>query len=601
MSRGSSGHFANGGVGYFAHNDRSTKTNNAIFSDEKNEIDRSAKESFKLYRDELAKRAEAYQLRTNQKLQKNTITHKSLIINLEAHHTLKDLEAVKEYLEKSLDTKVLQVAIHRDEGHIDENNNAIKNYHAHIEMMGIDGYGISISQHQNKDKSNTRVKQTRSERLDSKFYSEFQTFLADTLKMQRGKLGSKAKRLDTYEYKEHAKRSAEAKQDIKLTVTELKKQIEQYRKDLAAKNAELQIYKQSDYADISQLKKLVKKSNVDEIFYEFVKLQNKNAEKEQEARELRAENEKLSEKAKERKEKIKELQEDLEFAIDTQNEFRQKALELMNKEPEIKTVEKIVEKPITKEVEALSTVKYRDSDEYMPWKQVAIMEQKAKNKAKKELINARETIFKHETTISTLKAEISSHKQDMSVLKRENRELESEVSTLKTKNSVLKRENSSLNAERSDKESAEVSKLRNKLTNAGEEAKEQKQKRDELEKYLLSIAEMSGVKKKDLTTYENVTNKIITNIKTLRTKLRTIAEALSVKVSDSVEVFVLKIKSLFRNSRSEATQTQEVEELKEQIKELEETNDMLHHAVQSMQKGQELKPVESQNQSQKFS
>lgn len=240
MSRGSSGHITAGGSGYFYHNDRSHDTKNSIFSDEKNEYSCTATEAMKLYRQELSKRTKAYTTRTNQKLQKNIATHRSMIINLEKHHTLKDLEKVKDYLEVSLDTKVLQIAIHRDEGYVDkETGKAVKNYHAHIEMMGIDSHGISIAQHQVKKKPKETKKDfeeraekfqhTRANRLDSKFYTKLQTFLSNTLEMKRGERGSKAKRLDTYEYKREAEKIATEK---RATIAKVKAQFKQEKQTL---------------------------------------------------------------------------------------------------------------------------------------------------------------------------------------------------------------------------------------------------------------------------------------------------------------------------------------------------------------------------------
>lgn len=240
MGRGSSGHIASGGSGYFYHNDRSHETKNSIFTDEKNEYSCSANDAMILYRTELSKRTQAYTSRTNQKLQKNIVTHRSMIINLEQHHTLDDLKKVKEWLEVSLDTKVLQIAIHRDEGHIDKDSGkVVKNYHAHIEMMGIDSYGISIAQHQVKklktetkeefEKRAEKFQHTRANRLDSKFYTKMQTFLANTLEMERGKRGSKAKRLDTYEYKREAEKIATEK---RATIAQVKAQFRQEKQTL---------------------------------------------------------------------------------------------------------------------------------------------------------------------------------------------------------------------------------------------------------------------------------------------------------------------------------------------------------------------------------
>jgi len=260
----SSIHFAKGAEGYFSHNDRSTPTKNSIFNDEKNEVSCSAIEAFKVYREELSKRAEAYTARTGQKLQKNAVTHRSAILNLHAHHTLQDLQPIINKIEKDLDTKVLQVAIHRDEGHIDDKGEAVKNIHAHLEIMGLDSNGISLAQNSFGDDNKKKRK-----RLDSTYYRELQDFVAKTLKMERGKVNSKAKRLDTYEYKNHKEKEAK-------TVKELKAEFELFRKKMLNKNKELEnkVYSKEDYQALSKLKKQLKKSNLVEIYEEFDKLKH---------------------------------------------------------------------------------------------------------------------------------------------------------------------------------------------------------------------------------------------------------------------------------------------------------------------------------------
>lgn len=74
------------------------------------------KQAYKIFRNELAIRSESYTKRTKQKLQKNTATSISAVVNLEYYHTLKDLEELRNYLETEFGTKVFQMAIHRDEG-----------------------------------------------------------------------------------------------------------------------------------------------------------------------------------------------------------------------------------------------------------------------------------------------------------------------------------------------------------------------------------------------------------------------------------------------------------------------------------------------------
>ena len=104
--------------GTVLHNARENYSKSVVFTDEKNELWNDKKISYEIYRSELKKRVEAYTNRTNQKLQKTAVTHLSAVVNLEQHHTLKDLENIKEELEKVFDTKVFQMSIHRDEGKI---------------------------------------------------------------------------------------------------------------------------------------------------------------------------------------------------------------------------------------------------------------------------------------------------------------------------------------------------------------------------------------------------------------------------------------------------------------------------------------------------
>ena len=176
----SSIHIEPGNGGFFSHNSRESETKNSIFDDEENFCSSTKKESFEIYREELKIRSAAYTKRTNQKLQKNAITHLSAISNFNKDHSPEDIKKVCNYLEEKLDTKIIQYSMHRDEGHIIENESedihesinidtAIKNYHGHIEMMGLDSQGNSIRR-----------------KLDKPFLKNLQTDVANILNMERG-------------------------------------------------------------------------------------------------------------------------------------------------------------------------------------------------------------------------------------------------------------------------------------------------------------------------------------------------------------------------------------------------------------------------------
>lgn len=302
--------------GSIGHNSREHFSYSIVFPDGKNECDATLKEAYTIYRSELQKRSEAYTKRTGQKLQKKAVTQLSAIVNLEAHHTLEDLEPIKAELEAQFGTKVYQMAIHRDEGklisksdgtefysgkdfflnHDDqqlyfdqkfmklvplEEYETQKNYHAHIEMMGLDENGNAIRQKMNR---------TALQML--------QTFTAKALKMQRGKenasytqeqmreitaivgkksdyesttlyaqkfnevakdLGyfiEKRKRKDTHDFKDAGANREQAKRDTlakQATEKDLKEEIVKLREELKANHAE-----RKDYAQLEQLNRGLK-------------------------------------------------------------------------------------------------------------------------------------------------------------------------------------------------------------------------------------------------------------------------------------------------------------------------------------------------------
>lgn len=262
----SSIHIDSGANGYFAHNSRESKTVNAIFDDEKNYCSCTNAEAFDLFKKELAIRSEAYQKRTGQKLQSKTVTHLSAIVNFNKEHTPEDIKKLCDFLEKELDTKVIQFAMHRDEGHIAENGEKIKNYHAHIEFMGLDSLGNSI-------------KRT----LKKKELINLQTKTAEILDMKRGRnyVAEKAKRpkrLDTYEFKKAKEMEAAAKESKLLKTTY--DQLLATKKDLAAAQAEVREKMKElgatreDYAKLEQLNRDLKEQ-VKENTLTIEEMQNK--------------------------------------------------------------------------------------------------------------------------------------------------------------------------------------------------------------------------------------------------------------------------------------------------------------------------------------
>jgi len=218
----SSIHIEAGNISVLKHNDRSIPTINAIFNDEANEYDITGSKALQKYHRLLKPRIEAYTKRTGQKLNKRTITHLSSIVNIKKTTTMKELRRLAIRLEILYGTRVFQIAIHRDEGHIKDGQN-IKNYHAHLEMLGLDRNGYSI-----------RRKLTR------KSLSKLQDITAEILQMQRGTNYAKEKkkrpkRLGTYEYKRAMEIKENAINNVKKEFQIIIEQREQKIKRLALK------------------------------------------------------------------------------------------------------------------------------------------------------------------------------------------------------------------------------------------------------------------------------------------------------------------------------------------------------------------------------
>jgi hypothetical protein len=186
MNNISSIHIEKGHVGEFFHNSREKNTVNSIFDTSKNITTTTAIEAIELYKKELEIRTKEYTKRTGQKLQKNTATLLSAIVNIKPNTTLKDLQKLSQKLEEKLGTKIIQISIHRDEGHNDKNGNEIINHHAHLMMLGLDEEGRSIRR-----------------KFKISLLRELQDITAQVLEMERGKKRKiwERKRLGTYEYK----------------------------------------------------------------------------------------------------------------------------------------------------------------------------------------------------------------------------------------------------------------------------------------------------------------------------------------------------------------------------------------------------------------
>jgi len=259
-------HLEEGKVGEFFHNDRTKPTKNSIFKENKVTVNRTAKEAIELYNKLLKERIEKYVQRTGRKLQKKTQTLLSVIVNIKEDTTTEELEKLAKKFEEEFGATPIQIAIHRDEGHINEAGEKVINHHAHIMLMGLDKNGFSVKR-----------------KIKTRHLRAMQDWAAEVLQMERGRSAreTKRKRLDTYQYKEAMKiKNAEVVElkkkliekeneveELKISKKELEKQISELRKQMLEYNKGLQGEKeftQEDYKALSEIKRLLKAKDLQE-------------------------------------------------------------------------------------------------------------------------------------------------------------------------------------------------------------------------------------------------------------------------------------------------------------------------------------------------
>ena len=159
-------------------------------------------------------------------------SHWEAVLNLNANHTEKDVERVAKYIAETLNIIPVAIAIHRDEGHLNERERPVYNYHAHLNFITVkDG------------RQNWRKEYIKPETL-----RQLQTEVAELLGMERGKdkRETQVERLSAKQFKAAAKQTeAQSKAQRK----ELLAEIEKLRKAYAGQG-----YKADFFRELSALK-----------------------------------------------------------------------------------------------------------------------------------------------------------------------------------------------------------------------------------------------------------------------------------------------------------------------------------------------------------
>lgn len=205
---------------------------------------RKGYEALKLKEQIIENAKEAYIKNTKQKFQAKSYEW-SAVVNIKPDTTMKDLERLAEHFETKYGFQCYQIAIHRDEGHINDYGEKVINHHAHLEFITLD--------------KQTGKNMYRRELISPKILRQIQTEVAEILEMERGqdKRISKRERVEPRKYaqlKEQEKKNqkelkAELEQE-KLSSKEIKAYIEQFRKNCTGKDLPKEFFR-----DISNLKK----------------------------------------------------------------------------------------------------------------------------------------------------------------------------------------------------------------------------------------------------------------------------------------------------------------------------------------------------------
>ena len=211
-----------------AHNDR-TLAPSYLISDRGVECDRPDEQARELKEQIIAQAKETYTSRTGQRFQAKTYEW-SAVCNIKPDTTMDDLKRLAQHFSDEYGFQCYQIAIHRDEGHIDEDGKEQINHHAHLEFITLDkNTGVNCFKMRDFPKSKMR---------------EIQSEVSQILQMQRGEDKRKSGRQRT-EPRQYAKqKEAEKKAAKKLTKAAVKAELEKVRKSCIGRGYDKDFFRQ---------------------------------------------------------------------------------------------------------------------------------------------------------------------------------------------------------------------------------------------------------------------------------------------------------------------------------------------------------------------
>ena len=361
---------------------------------------------------------QTYKQRTKRAFQ-STAYEWSAVVNIKPDTTMQDLERLSKHFNDKYGFQCYQIAIHRDEGHIDENGEKQINHHAHLEFITLD----------------MQTGRNRQRELKPQTLRQIQSEVAEILGMQRGidKRISKAERIEPRKY---AKLKEAEKKAIKTTQRETEKEaIEAFK---AVSESEEKLLNQKEKAEyLEQLRKQYKGKGLSAAFFRELGAIKKDKETQYTQKELDEAVKKAIEADREKQKPINrqefEQQTTKELKAYTEagdqkpiiSPFLQSLITLLPKDSEIskKTIRQL-EEELKKEEEE----HYND---------IEIVVTAVAKRLNIDTSNTKRLSDIHRENLKALDAKNLNFKE----LENENRLLKSEINTLKTQNKAIQEQN----------------------------------------------------------------------------------------------------------------------------------------------------------------
>ena len=400
-----------------AHNDR-TLAPSYLISDRGVECDRPDEQARELKEQIIARAKETYTSRTGQRFQAKTYEW-SAVCNIKPDTTMDDLKRLAQHFSDEYGFQCYQIAIHRDEGHIDEDGKEQINHHAHLEFITLD--------------KNTGINRQRE--LTPKKLRELQSEVSQILQMQRGEDKRKSGRQRT-EPRQYAKQKETEKKAIKTTQRESEKEaIEAFK---AVSESEEKLLNQKEKAEyLEQLRKQYKGKGLSAAFFRELGAIKKDKETQYTQKELDEAVKKAIEADREKQKPINrqefEQQTTKELKAYTEagdqkpiiSPFLQSLITLLPKNSEIskETIRQLEEE-----------LKKEEEEHYNDIKIVVTAVAKRLNI---DTSNTKRLSDIHRENLKNIDAKNLNYEE----LEKENRLLKSEINTLKTQNKALEEQN----------------------------------------------------------------------------------------------------------------------------------------------------------------